>query len=321
MENNIHFLLLILHCSMISLTMAATNIIIDQSAFLAIKSHTNHDPHNILATNWSISASVCSWRGVSSGKRHRRVIALDLSGMEFTGTVPPELGNLSFLAFPSLYNNSFHGSLPNELANLRRLKYLNLDWILHYTPELVFVCDDHLSVFIPSPTFNMPSLKIITFSTNNLSGPLPFELFDHLPELEEIYLSWNQLFGSIPCGLFSSQKFRILSLSNNSFEGTIPEEIRNLTTSQIGEVKSLEILSLIENSQAGSIPSKIGNLTQLKLLDLSYNNFTEDLSQVEHEQVDHDEGINEERVEQQQQSQVRAQVELSPLQEQDSLVP
>ena len=37
--------------------------------------------------------------------------------------------------------------------------------------------------------------------------------------------------------------------------------------------------------------------------------------------MDHDEGINEERVEQQQQSQVQAQVELSPLQEQDSLVP
>ncbi|KAK0602813.1 hypothetical protein LWI29_037190 [Acer saccharum] len=33
----------------------------------------------------------------------------------------------------------------------------------------------------------------------------------------------------------------------------------------------------------------------------------EDLAQVEQEQVDHDEGINEERVEQQQQSQVRAQ--------------
>ncbi|TXG60794.1 hypothetical protein EZV62_012157 [Acer yangbiense] len=47
----------------------------------------------------------------------------------------------------------------------------------------------------------------------------------------------------------------------------------------------------------------------------------EDPAQVEHEQVDHDEGISEERVEQQQQSQVRAQVELSPLQEQDSLVP
>ena len=47
----------------------------------------------------------------------------------------------------------------------------------------------------------------------------------------------------------------------------------------------------------------------------------EDPAQVEHEQVDHDEGINEERVEQQQQSQVQAQVELSPLQEQDSLVP
>ncbi|TXG72437.1 hypothetical protein EZV62_001016 [Acer yangbiense] len=44
-------------------------------------------------------------------------------------------------------------------------------------------------------------------------------------------------------------------------------------------------------------------------------------AQVEHEQVDHDKGINEERVEQQQQSQIRAQVELSQLQEQDSLVP
>ncbi|KAK8492217.1 hypothetical protein V6N11_031206 [Hibiscus sabdariffa] len=109
-----------------NLSANSANITTDQSTLLVFKSHITQDPHNLLATNWSTSISVCNWIGVTCGSKHRRVIALDLSSSDLTGTIPSQLGNLSFLSRLNIRDNSFHGSLPIELTHLYRLKYLNL---------------------------------------------------------------------------------------------------------------------------------------------------------------------------------------------------
>jgi LRR receptor-like serine/threonine-protein kinase FLS2 len=101
------------------------NIITDQSALFALKAQISYDPHNVLTHNWSTNTSVCNWIGITCGFRHRRVIALNLSYMSLIGTIPPHVGNLSFLVSISIENNSFHGSLPNELAHLYRLQHLS----------------------------------------------------------------------------------------------------------------------------------------------------------------------------------------------------
>ncbi|XP_039044485.1 receptor-like protein 9DC3 [Hibiscus syriacus] len=103
----------------------SANITTDDSSLLALKSHKTHDPDNLLATNWSTSISVCNWIGVTCGSRHHRITALDLSSMDLPGTIPSQLGNLSFLASLNIRRNSFHGSLTIELTNLYRLKYFN----------------------------------------------------------------------------------------------------------------------------------------------------------------------------------------------------
>ncbi|XP_041025327.1 LRR receptor-like serine/threonine-protein kinase EFR [Juglans microcarpa x Juglans regia] len=89
---------------------AIPNIATDQSALLALKFGISHpDPdHNILASNWSTNTSVCSWIGVTCGSKHHRVIALNLAYMGLEGTIPPQIGNLSFLVSLGLRNNSFH---------------------------------------------------------------------------------------------------------------------------------------------------------------------------------------------------------------------
>ncbi|KAL7102809.1 hypothetical protein ACP275_08G140800 [Erythranthe tilingii] len=74
-----------------------TTLETDKSALLALKSHITLEPDNILAKNWTNTSSVCSWIGVTCGLRHNRVIALDISNMGLSGTIPPQLGNLSFL--------------------------------------------------------------------------------------------------------------------------------------------------------------------------------------------------------------------------------
>ncbi|MBA0654631.1 hypothetical protein Goklo_021596, partial [Gossypium klotzschianum] len=109
----------------VTLSAKYSSITADQSALLAVKSHITHDPHNFLATNWSTSTSVCNWIGVTCGSRHHRVTALNLSSMDLTGTISSQLGNLSFLSWLDIHQNSFHGSLPIELTNLRRMKYLD----------------------------------------------------------------------------------------------------------------------------------------------------------------------------------------------------
>ncbi|CAL5001875.1 unnamed protein product [Urochloa decumbens] len=60
--------------------------------------------------------------------------------------------------------------------------------------------------------------------------------------------------------------FMTLDLSNNNFEGGIPEEI--------GDLKFLKGLNLSRNSFTGVIPPRIANMLQLESLDLSYNQFS-----------------------------------------------
>jgi len=103
------------------------NISTDEAALLALKSHISSHPNNILANNWSSSVPVCSWIGVTCGSRHHRVTALDISSMQLHGTIPPHLGNLSFLSSLYISNNNFHGDLPQELARLQRLKVINVE--------------------------------------------------------------------------------------------------------------------------------------------------------------------------------------------------
>ncbi|KAL8499029.1 hypothetical protein ACS0TY_022114 [Phlomoides rotata] len=95
-----------------------TNITTDKSALLSLKAPLTLDPHHILTENWTDTSSVCNWIGVTCSLRHHRVSALNISYMSLSGTISPELGNLSFL---DLGNNLFRGILPQELSLLHRL--------------------------------------------------------------------------------------------------------------------------------------------------------------------------------------------------------
>ncbi|CAL9015669.1 unnamed protein product, partial [Prunus brigantina] len=183
--------LLLLQCSSLGTVGAAqTNITTDRYALLALKSHITSDPHNILV-NWSTTTSVCNWVGVTCGARHLRVSVLNLSYMGLFGTIPPPLGNLSFLVELDLRNNSFHGTLPKELSYLRRL-------------------------------------KLISFRFNNFMGSIP-SWFGSFPKLQTFSLRGNQFSGSIPTAIFNLSTLQVIDLNFNRLSGAIPREIGNLT--------------------------------------------------------------------------------------------
>ncbi|KAK2969091.1 hypothetical protein RJ640_025562 [Escallonia rubra] len=98
---------------------AVTNITTDEHALLSLKAPI---------TSWSSSVThVCNWTGVICN-RHGRVAYLNLSNMGLLGTIPPSMGNLSFLVSLDLSNNSFSGGIPKEMAHLRRIKEINLSF-------------------------------------------------------------------------------------------------------------------------------------------------------------------------------------------------
>ncbi|XP_059668867.1 LRR receptor-like serine/threonine-protein kinase EFR [Cornus florida] len=126
-KKNLVLLLLIIYSFVACLAVSPTSFT-DENALLAFKAHITFEPSNVLATNWSQGTSFCNWVGVSCSRRRQRVTALILPNMDLTGTIPKEVGNLSFLGFFDISENSFHGHLPDELSRLRRLKSINFSF-------------------------------------------------------------------------------------------------------------------------------------------------------------------------------------------------
>ncbi|KAL8529703.1 hypothetical protein ACS0TY_006953 [Phlomoides rotata] len=132
----------------------------DESSLLALKSLIFDDPDKIIAKNWSISNPFCSWIGVICSKRHHRITGLNISNMNLQATIPPQLGNLSFLIFFDINKNRFHGGLPNELDNLRRLKSINLG-------------NNNFTGSIPSFLTSLLNLQTLDLSNNEFSCAIP----------------------------------------------------------------------------------------------------------------------------------------------------
>ncbi|XWS10102.1 hypothetical protein CRYUN_Cryun39dG0046900 [Craigia yunnanensis] len=230
-------------------TKTTINISTDQLALLALKSHVNSD---LLATNWSTATFVCNWIGVTCGSRHQRVTALELFDMNLSGTIPPHLGNLSFLSWLDIGNNSFHGSLPVELANLRLLKSISLS-------------NNNFNGEIPSWFGSFAELQNLSLNGNNFIGVIPSCLFS-LSKLELLRLSGNNLQGQIPEAIGNLSSLRLLLLDDNQLSGSIP--------SSVFSISSLVGIALRNNWLIGSIPSIQLNISSMERIDLTFNNLT-----------------------------------------------
>ncbi|ESR62166.1 hypothetical protein CICLE_v10018259mg, partial [Citrus x clementina] len=156
-------------------------------------------------------------------------------------TIPPHVGNLSFLVYLDFSGNSFHDTIPNELKQLRRL-------------------------------------KIVDLSNSSLSGSLPDDLCNIFPELESFDVSSNKITGQLPSSLGDCNKLKRLSISVNKITGTIPRTVGNLTELEsefppaIFNVSSLKSIVLADNSLSGSIP--VDFCLHLEELYLYNNKFT-----------------------------------------------
>nr|XP_009772557.1 PREDICTED: probable LRR receptor-like serine/threonine-protein kinase At3g47570 [Nicotiana sylvestris] len=250
----------------------------DEAALLAFKSHiSSSDPNNLLQSNWSVSSPVCSWIGITCSSRHHRVTALDISSMQLRGTIPPHLGNLSFLVSLDISNNSFRGDLPQELSLLLRLKLIDvtennfsgpIPSVLSLLPNLrfLYLSSNKFSGEIPSSFSNLTNLQQLRVQRNSLQGKIPPEIGD-LRYLTMLDLQGNRLTGFIPPSIFNMTSLRQLALIRNRLTGKLPVDICN-------NLPNLEVLFLSSNILDGLIPPNLEKCSKLKNLTLSGNQFT-----------------------------------------------
>ncbi|KAJ8421287.1 hypothetical protein Cgig2_006537 [Carnegiea gigantea] len=256
----------------------------DEYALLSLKASITKDPDGILTHNWTANTSVCNWFGVRCGVRRRRVTALDLSGMDLLGTIPPEIGtippsisNLTSLEIIALARAGLSGKLPRDVSNLSLLtsfnagannldgnvwdSFCNLSRLEHLILE-----DNYLHGSIPHCLGYLQNLKSLSLVNNSLMGPIPQSIFN-ISILEELYLEFNNLSGELPDNLGDLlPNIKELFLNNNKLTGSIPTSVSNAT--------KLSLLHLESNQLSGYVPATLGNLHELEKLYLHKNHLT-----------------------------------------------
>ncbi|KAG7576799.1 Leucine-rich repeat typical subtype [Arabidopsis thaliana x Arabidopsis arenosa] len=242
---------------------------------------------------------------------------VNLSNNTFMGFERPTKPELSSVRNPSIEyllgsNNSFTGKIPSFICELRFLNTLDLS-------------DNNFNGSIPRCMGNFKTtLSVLNLRQNNLSGGLPKHIFEILRSLD---VGHNQLVGKLPRSLirFSTLQvlnvesnritdtfpfwLRIIDISNNHFNGTLPTEyfVKWSGMSSLGKnedqsnekymgsayyhdsivlmnrgvalelVRILKIYTAIDfsgNKFEGEIPKSIGLLKELHVLNLSNNAFT-----------------------------------------------
>ncbi|KAJ9178893.1 hypothetical protein P3X46_010739 [Hevea brasiliensis] len=216
---------------------------------------------------------------------------LDLTDNQFTGNIPPNLCFGKRLRVLNLGHNRFQGSIPSDIGNCPTL------WRL-------IIYRNNLSGLLPEFPEN-PSLSHVNISDNNITGKIPSSLGNcsnifFPPELvnpvnlTEVFLAHNRLQGCLPPQLSNCKKLYKFDVGFNSLNCSIPSSFSNWTklkrlsllrmggnvlageiTSSIGSLSNLQYgLDIRSNGLIGHIPQELGDLSKLESLDISSNNLT-----------------------------------------------
>ncbi|KAG2689611.1 hypothetical protein I3760_09G146700 [Carya illinoinensis] len=187
-----------------------------------------------------------------------------------------ELGNLKELTVLSIANNNFSGPLPPELGNLVKL-------------EQIYLNSCGLGGEFPSTFAKLQNVEVLTASDTPWSGKIP-EFIGNWTRLTKLRFRGNSFEGPIPSSfsmLISLSSLQISDLYNASSSLDFITSLKNLTDlvlrnalisgiipSNIGEYQSLQILDLSFNNLTGRIPSTLFNMSSLTYLFLGNNSLS-----------------------------------------------
>jgi len=135
----------------------------------------------------------------------------------------------------AIKHNGLSSDVPVELSLLEHL-------------EEIIIQKGSMKGSLPINMFTVPSLKHIDLDKNELSGIIEV---DGESSVQRLDINFNKFSGSIDF-LTSFPNITEAHLDNNSFNGTIP--------ASLGDLTNLHILTLHRNSLSGTMPESICNL-------------------------------------------------------------
>ena len=162
-----------------------------------------------------------------------------LGGNNFTGSIPPSIGQLSELRVLDLSNNSLKCVVSeSHLIKLDKLEILDLSLnslILHFAPDwsptfqlhAILLAGCNVGPSFPKWIELQRNIAFLDLSSANIADEAPTWLWSISPLLENVLLSDNQISGTIPN--LSSTSIKHLDICNNSFSGPIPLFYANVT--------------------------------------------------------------------------------------------
>ncbi|XP_076911926.1 receptor-like protein Cf-9 [Bidens hawaiensis] len=245
-----------------------------------------------------IHGHIPDWVGEIGGNR---LVLLDLSNNSIAGTIPNVYKDWGQLQGFILNGNELEGKVPTSLNKCHNLRIIDLGnnhlndtfpgWLgdLPNLQVLVLRSNNFHGGIVPSSfvNFPFPSLRVLDLSHNGFVGKLPTQYFQNFNAMKNVviknkepeYLYIGGKYYSITCALKGVDQnfprllveYTIVDLSNNKFEGEIPNIIGNLN--------SLKALNLSHNSLTGRIPQALGNISEIESLDLSWNKLTGEIPQ------------------------------------------
>ncbi|XP_065873304.1 receptor-like protein EIX2 isoform X2 [Euphorbia lathyris] len=187
-------------------------------------------------------------------KTQNRISQVSLSNTAVSGTIPDWLWTLSpWLWWLDLSDNMLEGRLANSITVSNFGAWVDLGF-------------NRLEGQLPL----WPNVTNLSLRNNLLSGPIPTNIGEIVPRLENLDLSMNSFNGSIPHSMSKLRNLSFLDLSSNYLSGKIPSNLEDL--------QNLMVLDLSKNNLVGDIPSSICSLPSLLWLKLSSNNLTGKLS-------------------------------------------
>ncbi|XP_010547579.1 PREDICTED: leucine-rich repeat receptor-like serine/threonine-protein kinase BAM1 [Tarenaya hassleriana] len=295
-------LLLLLHISQI---FTDGRPISEFRALLSIKSSLSgagDGPNSSPLATWNDSTTFCAWTGVTCDASGRHVISLDLSGLNLSGTLSPDIAHLFLLQNLSVASNQISGPIPPEVSSLSGLRYLNLSNNVFngsFPDELsagavnlrvLDLYNNNLTGDLPVSVTNLTHLRHLHLGGNYFAGRIP-PAYGSWPVLEYLAVSGNELVGKIPPEIGNLTTLRELYIGYyNAFEDGLPPEIGNLSElvrfdaancgltgkipPEVGKLQKLDTLFLQVNALSGPLTTELGTLSSLKSMDLSNNMFT-----------------------------------------------
>ncbi|CAL1373971.1 unnamed protein product [Linum trigynum] len=239
---------LLLSLNLFFFTRASSNNHTDRLALLEIKDSITNDPDGVFSS-WNDSLHFCSWPGVQCTSDDDRVTSLLLPELNLAGTLPPHIGNLSFLRFINIENNTFHGEIPPQLGNLLQLQHFNAS-------------RNSFTGMIPHNLSRCSQLRILTLASNKLQGNIPAEL-GSLSKLEILRIGQNSLTGSLPASLGNLSQLVNFGAAYNDLVGRIPETL--------GRLSRLNLIAVGVNQLSGTIPLSLYNVSSIYIMTFTFN--------------------------------------------------